>query len=135
MGINPNEDLYTGADNAGYCEIDLFDGRTPKFIELHVSGVILCPVATTPSPNGTYVLTQTSLVRWNYEDDDRFIQIELQNTKTVLGILGKPGLQNVFIGEEARCVDEIANDQVDCSGGNYGHSGNAVFYWGPGISP
>ena len=135
MGIDPEEDAYAEAANISYCVTALFEGRTPRYIEVHISGVVLCPIATTPNPNGTFILTQFNDIFWNYEDDDRFMQLELHQTSTVFVIAGKPGLQFLFYGVDVACVDHIDNDQVDCLGGRYGHSGSVKCYWGPGISP
>lgn len=134
MGIDPLDETYTEADDPGACELLLFDGRTPKFIEVYVSDIVLCPIATTPDPNGTYVLTQVGPLLWNYEDTDRFMQLELRFDRSFFAIFGRPGLQSLFQDTKARCIDLFQNDQIDCNLPNYGRDGQMTFFWGPGIS-
>ena len=135
MGIPVDTELFTEADFPGACNLLLFDGRTPKYIELHVSGIQLCPGSTTPEQNGTYVLTQFDSRLWRFSDDDRTIELALDSLFTALIIVGHPGFQRVFIANVDPCLDTIPNGQANCAGDNEGFDGQATLFWGPGISP
>lgn len=135
MGIDPTEETYTEADDDGRCHFDLFDGRTPKYIEAHVSGIIKCPVATSGPPNGTFILTEHAPNKYSYEASQAYYFLEFDAGHTDFWITSLPGLADFFLGAGDECDDEIANGLSDCTPPNWGHSGNVKLFWGPGISP
>jgi len=135
MGIPVSTELYTEAEWPGLCEIDLFDGRTPKYIEAHLAGIILCPIATTPDPNGTYILTNFAAGRYRSDNPNLYLEVWFQDPQTFYNAFGFPGAQDFFRANAARCTDHADNERVDCSPGNWGYSGTIDLFWGPGISP
>lgn len=135
MGTDPETDDYEEGAECALCVDALFDGVTPKYVEVDVSGITKCPIAPNDPPNGTFLLTQTAACRWQFLTDDFVAFIwELNAGNSIFSIL-RLGFIWFTATVADDCIDAFANQNVCGVGPVYGENGYALCYWGPTIGP
>lgn len=93
-------------------------GATPKFITLQVTGLVTCPRATVDAPSGFFTLQQDAVVpcRWQYEDDDYRIRLDLLggSSRVIIQYAPDTYYRYFYNNPMVSCVDNYANDYSDC---------------------
>lgn len=135
MGLDPEHPDYEPGVQCVLCKDLLFDGVTPKYVEADISGIERCPIAIGPTPDGTFLLTQSAACRWQYlsPDDIAFIW-ELNPGTSIFSIL-RLGFIWFRSNVPDNCIDAFVNQNVCGVGPVYGENGYALCYWGPTIGP
>lgn len=135
MGLDPEYPVYEPGDECALCVDLLFDGLTPKYVEVDVSGITKCPIAPVDPPNGVFLLTQTAPCRWQLLTDDFVAFIwELNNNQSIFSIL-RLGMIWFKANVAFDCFDAFVNENVCGVGPVWGEDGYALCYWGPTIGP
>lgn len=137
MGLDPeNPDYEIGIDNP-QCHVPLFASETPKYVEVHIEGVIKCfPWAPDP-PNGAFLLTQQAGgTVWLDTDPDLGISYELTNLKSeffVIQFIG--GFPRIWFQRTSVVLCRTTFTNIPACPGlpTIGAQGTAEIFWGPAI--
>ena len=135
MGIPPDNKDYEDGNDCTHCGADLFDGVTPKYIEVHVEGVNVCPGFPANNVNGVKLLTQHTIAcDYRLFVAPNFYQIVFSAANTHFHIIAT-GVW-LFIGNTlSKCNTLVINDNVCGLPNNGAAGGTAEFFWGPSIGP
>jgi len=135
MGTDPETDDYEAGDACTLCVDLLFDGTTPKYVEVDVSGIVKCGIAPNDPPNGTWLLTQAEEpCVWRLTSGVFSFMWKLGANRSQLSIW--QGMFVWFIADIVNeCIDAFVNELSGCLVGQYGEDGYALCYWGPTIGP
>ena len=123
-----------GVDNPT-CNISLFSGVTPQYVELRVKNIVACPTIVQPPPNGTYLLTQSvSPEQWLLTVGAITFQYDLSLGFSQIVIFEAAG--NWFTNTNpGSCFDTFVNTIACSPGVNIGSGGTVEVIWGSAIEP
>jgi len=135
MGLDPSHPDYEPGEPCPDCVDYLFDGVTPKYVEVDLSGITACPGIGWDLPNGTYLMTQLMNPCWWY-----FGNVDIQIWWKISGVSGYfeawHGVRSWFHALPLiPCCDAFVNDNVCGVWPACGKDGYAVVWWGPMIGP
>ncbi len=135
MGTDPGQDVYPDGCRCEECEDSLFDGVTPKYIEIDVVDVEACPGVIVEPPNGTFLLTQQmDCCVWAFDNGTFVFTWRLTATKSFMTIA--KGMQIWFAAEiNDTCIDAFVNTTNCALPQDDGHNGYITCWWGPTIGP
>lgn len=135
MGVDPENPDYPGGAACHICEDELFDGKTPFFVEASLMGLEQCPDRPAIPANGVYLLEQTAPCRWElFTGAFLFVWTLADGLSKFTISTGPLFIFNGFSFED--CIDVFNNSIVDCvPGGSWGKNGWVAVFWGPTIGP
>ena len=123
-----------GVDNPT-CNISLFDGITPEFVEARVKGIVKCPITVIEPPNGTFLLTQeVDPSKWSFFDGTFLFQWEVEPTKTRFFIFAA-GFNWFFADIATTCLSQLPSGSICGGPSQRGAGGSVELFWGPTIEP
>ncbi|MBA7680739.1 hypothetical protein ES703_89060 [subsurface metagenome] len=135
MGTLPPTPAYEEGDECPVCVDLLFGGVTPKYVEIDVTGLNRCPIATEDPPDGTYLLTQAAPCLWTLTVGNRGYAWRLLNGRSILR-LDWIGFFNFFYSSVLEsCYDAFANQTVCGLPNDWAEDGYVTCWWGPTIGP
>lgn len=135
MGTKPITRLYEPGSSCIHCSSVIFDGNTPKYVEVLVAGVTACPAAgpLTP-PDGVKLLTQIAVCSWLLMDAGIAYQWTLTATNSNFVIAAHPIIW--FSHTIASICQSQFTNQLSCGPSNiFGTNGTSSLFWGPTIGP
>ncbi|MBA7696618.1 hypothetical protein ES703_105268 [subsurface metagenome] len=133
MGLAPTFDDYAGGAACAVCKDEIFNGKTPFFIEAWVFSVDLCPPDPGPSPNGVHLLSQKEPCLWELLGPVWRFQWELTPALSRFDIQAGPSFSFHSVVEEI-CIDTFDNELLICAHPFViGINGWVTIFWGPGI--
>lgn len=135
MGTSPPNPTYEAGDECTHCHSVIFNDVTPKYVEIVVSDIDVCPLAIGPAPDGTFLLTQREIpCIWSLNLGRFTYSWRLTATNSVLTI--NEGLQIWFAAETfTACIDTFVNDTFCANPQDDGVNGTVTVHWGPTIGP
>ena len=129
------DDSYpAGTDNVT-CNLSLFGGITPEFVEARVEGIAKCPLAPLDPPDGTFLLTQVpSTDNWQLFDGTFLFEWAVRSDRTRFFIFA--GGFNYFGAQiMTTCITQMSSGRI-CGGVSQAGAGGTVeLFWGPTIEP
>ncbi len=136
MGTDPAKPDYEPGRRCGTCEDILFNGVTPKYVEVDFSGIVCCPGIQGPAPNGTYLLTQNAInpCQWDAGFPTDIRRWRLEPARSYL-LLMEGGFNWFNSYPYLTCMDAFINENVCPLNLAVGFDGYAVCFWGPTIGP
>lgn len=135
MGLDPEFPDYEEGDACPVCVDILFNGVTPKYVEIDVSGITKCPIAIGDPPNGTFLLTQVQPCIWRASVFPDNFEWNLQVARSFFKIFQTP-FEIWFSSDWAvECYDAFVNQNICGVGPAYGANGYVLVWWGPTIGP
>jgi len=135
MGTDPDNDDYDDGLECAVCVDILFDGKTPKYVEVDMSGVLKCPVSIGEPPNGTTLLTQTEVCKWVGMTGTDTFEWHLNPDDSVLICYAAHWVFWFKAQPVIVCCDAFVNEN-DCEDeDDWGVGGYATVWWGPTIGP
>lgn len=133
MGLSPKFDDYPGGASCALCEDDIFNGKTPFFVEAWVFGIIQCPGPPADPPNGVFLLPQVDPCRWTLVSPPLIFDWFLAADRSVFQIASVPDRFWFFSQIFETCIDTFDN-QHECGPPIIlGDGGWVTIFWGPGI--
>lgn len=135
MGLDPEFPGFESGDECPLCVESLFNGTTPKYVEVDVFDLELCPGAPPLELNGTFLLTQTAPCQWLGGPPGVGMVWILNIGQSLFTIVSGPVF--FFSGVvAASCIDAFVNLIVNCNPPfQMGKNGYATLWWGPTIGP
>ena len=137
MGTKPITPTFETGDDCELCGCPDLGENTPRYIEAHISGIVDCPGAILPAPDGVYLLEQFNVrpciwgtnigiqsIILNYENEDSIFEIQVTNN--ILWFQHQTGL---------KCSSSFINQLVLCGGDIQATGGTVTVFWGPTIGP
>lgn len=134
MGTPPDDPKYEPGDECPTCNISLFGGVTPKYVEAELIGVTQCPAFPAIPPNGIYLLTQSAPCIWQAAVGIWLMRWSLLEISSGFRINSHP-FEAFFHFPLIVCHHQFTNQRLVCGGTNAGVGGFANIFWGPTIGP
>lgn len=134
MGTDPTQDSYVPGDVCVVCNVAGFGSVTPRYIEVHIEGLTVCPGLPTAPGDGVYLLTQLGPCVWFASDGFWDFVYSLGVGQSSFTILQPPffAFSSLSVIE---CVVEFNNANGPCGMAVRGTGGTATMFWGPTIGP
>lgn len=135
MGTKPETPDYEAGNNCTHCNSVIFDDVTPKYIEVHISGVVACPLFPVPMPNGVGLLTQQEApCNWigGMPGFNMGLAFGAGQTHFLISFGALFYFESLIL---LPCQTILPNQQVCGFPAIAGHQGTAEFFWGPTIGP
>ncbi|MBA7697096.1 hypothetical protein ES703_105754 [subsurface metagenome] len=135
MGLDPKYPDYEAGDECPVCVDILFGGKTPKYVEVDVSGVVLCPGAPDVKINGTFLMIQQTPCTWAVTLGGITWTWSLNVGQSIFAIISGPAF--FFSSHVADdCYDAFVNQNGPCNWPLIAaQNGYATCWWGPTIGP
>lgn len=117
------------------CDPELWaTGETPLYVKAVLAGLVVCPAAPNPAPNGIWVLKQHEHLpcKWILTTDEYSLAWEVSGAGSAFDVVcAVQPWKFYFNGSSpANCDVTFPNVALDCSGANtYAHSGNVEIGW------
>jgi len=138
VGENPDDGSYIIGDDCLICKAVLFGGANPKYAMASVSGIELCPDVLEGDPNGSFLLTQAALAPCVYRGvhgDYDYVWNITDGSGFAVNMLAPPARAAFASGTDDDCVDEFANQLLECTETDKGTGGEVTITWGNTIHP
>ena len=132
MGTSPITDSYVPGVDCPVCNLPAFGGIIPRYIEVHLEGMFICPGLPQAPPNGVYLLTQIAPCDWTFNDGFWDFKYKLIVGNSNFTIFTHPW-EAFFASVDIECLVSFNNERLICGMENRATGGTASMFWGPTI--
>lgn len=134
MGTDPIQDGYEPGADCAVCNLSSFNSVTPRYIEVLLDGVTICPGLPQAPSNGVYLLTQIAACVWTANVGVWTFQYRLNVGNSAFWIGFHPFLA-FFASVDIECLVSFTNELGACDAITRANGGTATMFWGPTIGP